>query len=160
MALIQCSECGNSISDKAVMCPHCGFSRYGSPYCFEYRSKTHLFGLPLVHIVSGPPIDPTTGRIRVAKGIIAIGGVSFGVVSMGGFSAGLISFGGFSFGVLALGGIALGLGAALGGLAIGTIAIGGCAVGWTALGGAAFGTHAFNAANAHEWQQWIRTLFR
>lgn len=24
MALIKCSECGNEISDKAVVCPHCG----------------------------------------------------------------------------------------------------------------------------------------
>jgi hypothetical protein len=54
MALIPCKECGKEISDKAVMCPHCGFSWYGSPYGFEYRSKTRLFGLPLVHIVYGP----------------------------------------------------------------------------------------------------------
>jgi hypothetical protein len=25
MALIQCSECKGKVSDKAVMCPHCGF---------------------------------------------------------------------------------------------------------------------------------------
>ena len=34
---------------------------------FEYRSRAELFGLPLVHITSGP--DPTTGRTRVARGI-------------------------------------------------------------------------------------------
>jgi hypothetical protein len=160
MALIPCNECGKEISDKAVMCPHCGFSRFGSPYCFEYRSKTRLFGLPLVHIVSGRNIDPVTGRLRVAKGIIAIGGISFGVVSVGGFSVGLFSLGGCAIGGIALGGMAIGLGAALGGLAIGTIAIGGCAIGWTALGGAAFGPHAFGGAHAQEWPQWIRSLFR
>ena len=29
MALIQCPECGSRISDKAVTCPHCGFSEPG-----------------------------------------------------------------------------------------------------------------------------------
>ena len=29
MALIQCPECGSRISDKAVTCPHCGFSKSG-----------------------------------------------------------------------------------------------------------------------------------
>lgn len=27
MALIKCDECGNSISDKAKICPHCGYER-------------------------------------------------------------------------------------------------------------------------------------
>lgn len=31
MALIGCIECGRSISDKAVSCPHCGFPRPHSP---------------------------------------------------------------------------------------------------------------------------------
>jgi hypothetical protein len=160
MALTPCSECGNMISDKAVMCPHCGFSRNRTPFGYEYRSKTCLFGLPLVHIVSGRNIDPITGKLRIAKGIIAIGGISIGVVSVGGFSVGLLSFGGCAIGGIALGGLAIGLGAAAGGLAIGTIAIGGCAIGWTALGGAAFGPHAFGGAHAQEWPQWIRSLFR
>ncbi len=160
MALIPCKECGKEISRQAVMCPHCGTSRKGFPYGREFRSKATLFGLPLVHIVYGPNVDPTTGRIRVAKGIVAIGGISVGAVSIGGLSIGLFSFGGLSLGDIALGGLAIGLGAAIGGLAIGTIAIGGCAIGWTALGGAAFGAHAFNGANAQEWPQWIRTLMR
>jgi hypothetical protein len=160
MALIQCNECGKEISSKAFICPHCGYSRWIGQYGFEYRSKTELFGLPLVHIVSGPSIDPTTGRLRVAKGIIAIGGISVGVISVGGFSVGLLSFGGCAIGGIALGGLAVGLGAAAGGLAIGTIAIGGCAIGWTALGGAAFGPHAFGGAHAQEWPQWIRSLFQ
>lgn len=25
MALIQCPECDNNISDKAIACPHCGY---------------------------------------------------------------------------------------------------------------------------------------
>ena len=45
-----CPECGNEISDKAVMCPMCGYfprGGTGSFYCFEYVSKRRLFGLPL-----------------------------------------------------------------------------------------------------------------
>lgn len=37
MALIQCGECGKTISDKAVACPHCGapVSNKGERYCTE-----------------------------------------------------------------------------------------------------------------------------
>lgn len=24
MALVECNECGNQVSDKAITCPHCG----------------------------------------------------------------------------------------------------------------------------------------
>ena len=88
---------------------------------YEYRSELELFGLPLVHI---------TGGNKVAKGIIAIGGVSLGVFSLGGLSFGLISIGGVSAGLLfALGGTSLSGGFALGGLALGYYgALGGLAI--------------------------------
>jgi hypothetical protein len=120
MALISCPECGKEISDKALFCPACGFSRRGAFYCFEYRSKTTWFGLPLLHVVLGPPLDPSTRRLRVAKEIIAIGGIAVGFLSLGDVSFGLIS---------------------LGGLAIGLIAIGGAAIGYYAFGGGAWGAH-------------------
>jgi hypothetical protein len=81
MSLISCLECGNNISDKAVMCPSCGYSSRGgtgSFYCFEYVSKRKLFGLPLVHIVMGPALDPATGKWRVAKGSPLVGLLSAG----------------------------------------------------------------------------------
>jgi hypothetical protein len=59
----------------------CGYSSRGgtgSFYCFEYLSKRTLCGLPLVHIVMGPAIDPATGKLRIAKGIVAIGGIARG----------------------------------------------------------------------------------
>jgi hypothetical protein len=146
MALIPCPECGNQISEKAVMCPMCGYSSRGgtgSFYCFEYVSKRTLCGLPLVHIVMGPAIDPATGRLRVAKGIIAIGGIAMGWLALGGVALGIIAFGGVGLGlVAALGGVGISLGLAAGGLAIGTIAVGGCAIGYYAIGGGAFGVHA------------------
>jgi tRNA A-37 threonylcarbamoyl transferase component Bud32 len=116
---------------------------------YEYRSKTTVFGWPLVHIATG--IDPMTGKKRIAKGIIAVGdmaigvlafgGASIGVFSIGGAAIGLFSFGGLSIGLLiALGGGAIG-GLAVGGGAIGVIAVGGGAVGYYATGGGAWGVH-------------------
>ena len=123
----------------------------------EYRTKTRIFGIPLVHIAYG--IDPVTGRQRTAKGIIAIGeravgglaigGVAFGGIAVGGFGIGMISISGFAIAmVLAMGGLAIG-GAAFGGGAIGFIAIGGGAVGYYAFGGGAWGVHAIGG-NAND----------
>jgi len=83
------AECNNQISDKAVMCPKCGLPMAGGPMGYEYRSQASLFGLPLVHIASG--VDPSTGRPRVAKGIIAIGNIAVGGLAIGGASFGVVS---------------------------------------------------------------------
>ncbi len=119
----------------------------------DYRTQATLFGLPWVHVASG--VDPATGKRRVAKGILAIGGVAKGVVAiggvamgglaMGGLTIGLLTFGGLGLGLLACGGVALGLAAAIGGLAVAPIAMGGMAVGYLAFGGGAFGAHAWSA---------------
>jgi len=102
MTLVICPECGNKISDKAVMCPQCGHPRRGI-YGFEYKSSKTLFGLPLVHIVSGPAIDPMTGKLRIAKGIVAIGGIAVGGLAIGG-----VAVGGCAIGYWAMGGAAIG----------------------------------------------------
>jgi predicted Ser/Thr protein kinase len=119
----------------------------------NYRSKATLFGLPLLHVTAG--IDPQTGRARVAKGIIAVGGlakgvVAFGGVAMGGFAfgglaCGVVAFGGAALGLVSFGGLAIALIAALGGGAIAPVAIGGGAVGYWAFGGGAMGVHVFDA---------------
>ena len=143
----------------------------------EYKSKTTIFGLPLVHIATG--IDPATGKKRVAKGIIAIGDVAVGVLALGGVTLGCFSLGGVSLGVFSLGGLALGLvlatgGCAVagifafGGLAIGSIALGGMAIGYYALGGGALGMHTmtgeavdpeaerlFTQPWAMQWMRWV-----
>lgn len=144
MALIECPECGNQISEKAIYCPMCGYTEKsaGAFYCFEYISKKKLFGLPLVHIVLGPALDPATGKIRVAKGIIAIGRIAMGVFAIGGLAIGIIALGGLALGLAVVGGVAIGLLFAAGGLAVGFIALGGCAIGYYAIGGGAFGVHA------------------
>ncbi len=119
----------------------------------EYRSKTTLFGLPLVHIARG--FDPETGRPQIAKGIIAIGGRAKGVVAIGGTATGVIALGGVSFGVFAYGGIACGLFsfgglavallAALGGGAVASISLGGGAAGIYAFGGQGYGLHVLDS---------------
>lgn len=150
MALIPCKECGRSISDRAVSCPQCGAPvageahvvglRYGG---YEWRTRTELFGLPLVHVASG---WGPNGVRRVARGIIAVGDIAFGVIAVGGAAFGGLAVGGFSFGLAALGGLAVGLGLGLGGFAIGYAALGGLAIGYYSIGGLALGPHPIGAA--------------
>lgn len=117
---------------------------YYSGYAFEYVSKTKIFGIPLVHI-NGKPMG-------VAKGILAIGGMSIGVVSLGGISIGVLSLGGMSLGILislggislsgllSLGGVAVSYAASIGGVAIAHyLAVGGFAKASIAIGGVARG---------------------
>jgi len=143
MALTKCPECRREVSDQAVACPHCGYPIRGAfGYGYEYRSQRQLFGLPLVHIVHGAGVDPATGRLRVAKGIIAIGPMAVGGLAFGGVSIGVLSFGGAALGLIAVGGAAIGVLLALGGMAIGFVALGGAAIGYYALGGGVWGVHA------------------
>lgn len=116
--------------------------KYGA---YEYKSRATLFGLPLVHVNFR-----RRGRVRTARGIIAVGdiavgllscgGIALGGISVGGISLGLLGFGGVALGILAFGGAAVGT-AAMGGLAVGKIAQGGLAVGKVAIGGEAVGRH-------------------
>lgn len=117
---------------------------------FEYKSRTTIFGLPLLHVSGGQ--DPETGGIKVAKGIVAIGERARGVLAFGGHATGGLAVGGVAVGVFAYGGIAIGLGAfggiaialgiALGGLAVGPVAVGGSSVGYYSCGASAHGVHA------------------
>src|SRR6266699_2651956 len=106
----------------------------------EYRSKQTLFGLPLVHVTWG--VDLSTGKLKVARGILAVGPKAIGVVAFGGMAAGIFAFGGLGMGLLSVGGMAIGLLGAFGGVAVGPIALGGAAIGYYAAGGAAWGAHA------------------
>ena len=147
MALINCPECSSEISDQAASCPHCGFPMREEPVPGralrigrEYRSQAEFLGLPLIHIATG--IDLETGKMRVARGIIAIGNVAVGVFALGGFAAGVFPLGGLALGVVSLGGVAAGL-LSFGGCAIGVfLGVGGVAVGYAAIGGAAAGYYA------------------
>ncbi|MGA9778006.1 MAG: protein kinase [Verrucomicrobiia bacterium] len=119
---------------------------------YEYRTRTTLFGWPLIHVATG--VDPSTGRKRTAKGIIAVGchpwgviafgDVAVGVVACGIFGYGLISVSVVAVGVFAVGSAAVGLWLAMGGIALAPIAIGGAVFGYYANGAMAWGKHALS----------------
>ena len=114
---------------------------------YEYKSQRTLFGLPLLHVVTG--MDPQTRKTRHARGIVAVGPVATGVLALGGraygglavggIAAGGLAIGGIAAGVFSFGGLVLALVLAVGGTAVAPMAIGGQAVGYYALGGQAFG---------------------
>ncbi len=130
-------EFKTQVAGAGAMPPRRRQPKPGEP--FEYKSKRTLFGLPLLHVVSGR--DPETGKAREARGFIAIGDKARGVFAFGGIARGWFAFGGLAFGVVAFGGVGIGL-ISISGLAIGLLfACGGVALGLLALGGLALGYH-------------------
>ncbi|MEH6581214.1 MAG: hypothetical protein V7754_04705 [Halioglobus sp.] len=114
----------------------------------RYKSKWNFFGLPLVCIASGPNPEMHEDR-GLAKGIIAIGDVSFGILSFGGLAFGVFSVGGASIGLVSVGGLAIGV-LALGGAAIGLLAaVGGVAIGYNVVGEVGIGIQHFEDTKIH-----------
>jgi hypothetical protein len=94
-----------------------------SKWGFEYKTKTKVFGLPLVHIAFG--LNHETGKPLVARGIIAIGIFAIGLITIAQFGIGiLLGFGQFTTGIFAIGQFALGVYFGLGQFATGITAIG------------------------------------
>jgi hypothetical protein len=98
-----CRECEHVISEQAGACPNCGAPfparAHWDGYGFEYKSKTHLFGTPLLHVsfkykATGGPVP--------ARGIIAIGQFGMGVINISQFGIGLVSVGQFTIAGYAL----------------------------------------------------------
>jgi len=89
---------------------------------FEWKSKITLFGLPLVHIAFG--LNRETGKLLIAKGIIAIGIFGIGVISITTIGVGIIALGQFSLGIIAIAQFAIGIVFGLGQFATGLTAIG------------------------------------
>ncbi len=127
----------------------------GRKLSYEYRSKTTLFGLPLLHMAIG--VNPATGRQRSARGIIALGSAPRGVIAFGDFAVGVVACGIVSIGVVsisvmavgvvALGSAAVGLVFAVGGVALAPVAMGGAAFGYYARGAIAAGMHAISSGS-------------
>jgi hypothetical protein len=95
---------------------------------YEYRSKRTLWGFPLIHVVHSG--DPSGQRMRLARGIIAIGDVAVGVIAVGGFAFGGVTVGGMGAGLVSISGLSVGLLFALGGIALGGFSAGGVAFGF------------------------------
>jgi len=153
MALINCPECGAEISEKAMSCPKCGHPMKAMDDLtgikrylwrgFEWKSKTEILGWPLIHIAVGR--NKETGKLLVAKGIIAIGQFGIGLITIAQFGIGILfGFGQFVGGLLAVGQFALGVYFGLGQFATGIIAIGQFAFGRYVLAQLGYGEHVWS----------------
>ena len=121
----ECRSCKHVVSEDAFSCPNCG-----APYPaiekwdgwgFEYKSRTTLFGLPLIHISfkyrpnqigagggGGTPNFPYLRWLPVpAKGIISIGQFGIGVINISQFGIGFVSISQFTVAVYAVAQIAV-----------------------------------------------------
>lgn len=126
MPLTQCRECKKQISTEAQRCPHCGAPRPARGVYtgtgFEWKSKQTIYGFPLVHIAFG---RDRQHRLRVAKGVIAIGQFGVGLITIAQFGIGILfGFGQFILGITVIAQFAI----------AGYVAIGQFAAGYAAIG--------------------------
>jgi hypothetical protein len=144
MNVLPCRDCAEPVSLDAISCPRCGAPRparqdwNGEGY--EWKSPTVIGDWPLVHVAFG--ID-RAGKVRTARGIVAIGqraigGLAIGILALGVVSCGVVCGGVASFGVVAVGlAWACGVNAiapvAFGVVAIGFLVGGIQAIGWKVL---------------------------
>ena len=152
------------------------FAYPNGQYFAEYRSRSTVFGLPLLHYTRG--ICPETGRRMIAKGFIAVGRVAVGAIALGQASAGIIAFGQASLGLLfalaqasagfmAIGQLALGVQFGAGQLATGATAIGQFALGNYVLAQLGFGRYLWTSEHANpvavqyfqELWNWVHSFF-
>jgi len=111
---------------------------------FEWKSKITVYGLPLVHIAFGK--DSKSGKLLVAKGIIAIGQFGLGVITIAQFGVGvLLGIGQFAAGVCVLAQFAGGIYFGLGQFATGVTAIGQFAIGEYVLAQIGYGKYVYSS---------------
>jgi len=115
---------------------------------FEWKSKITICGLPLAHIAFGR--DAKSGKLLVAKGIIAIGQFGIGVITIAQFGVGiLLGIGQFAAGIVAIAQCAVGIYFGLGQLAVGMTVIGQCAIGKYVLAQIGYGTYVYSSMQAN-----------
>ncbi len=133
-----CPACGRRVEGEDVtVCPVCRTplsQPSESPaasrvyWGFERRSKIEFWGIPLVHIAIGR--NKQTGKLLVARGVIAIGQFAIGVFTVAQFGIGIVfGFGQFMLGTLVVAQFAGAVYFAVGQFAIGLVAIGQFAAG-------------------------------
>lgn len=126
MSLQPCRECGKEVSSDAFSCPACGAprptARVWKGFGIDWKSRTTLFGIPLVHVAIG---FDARRRPKVARGIIAIGQFAVGVVTIAQFGIGLLfGLGQFLLGFVVVAQVAGGVLLGVGQLSTGVLAIG------------------------------------
>ena len=99
----ECRECKHQVSEQALACPSCG-----APYPakaewngwgFEYKSKSRLLGLPLLHV----SFKYRPNKVPVpAVGVIAIGQFGAGIINICQFGIGIFSLSQFSIAAYAV----------------------------------------------------------
>ena len=98
-----CRECRREISEQAVACPHCGAPfparEKWDGWGFEYKTKTELFGLPLLHV----SFKYRPNRLPVpARGVFAVGQFACGIFVLSQFGVGVVSVSQFTVAGFAL----------------------------------------------------------
>ena len=99
----ECRDCQYVVSEDAFSCPNCGApypaKENWNGWGFEYKTKTTLLGLPLVHI----SFKYRPNRMPVpARGIISIGQFGIGVINISQFGIGVVSISQFTIAAYAL----------------------------------------------------------
>jgi hypothetical protein len=138
-----CRECRREVSTNAGACPHCGAPKPAdhkwNGWGFDWKSKTSFYGWPLIHVSVG---KDRNGKLRVAKGWVAIGQFGIGLVTVAQFGIGvLFGFGQFILGITAIAQFAAALLFGLGQFVSGYVAIGQIAFGYYALCQTGYGIH-------------------
>lgn len=127
MALVPCRECSKEVSGSAWTCPNCGApfpskAVWKGYWGINWRSRTTIFGIPLVHVAIGLN---QYRRPMMAKGIIAIGQFAVGAITIAQFGVGIL----FGLGQFLVGSVVLAQFALAGVIGIGQIATGIVAIG-------------------------------
>jgi predicted Ser/Thr protein kinase len=142
---------------------------------YEYRSPIEWRGWPLLHVAFGK--DEATGKMKHARGIVAIGGIATGGLALGNVARGIVSFGVLSVGVISGGVLSIGLltfgvvGLALlcatGVISLAPYSFGVTTLGYVSAGVKAYGLHTADidgpissvaAAVADRWQPILMSL--
>ena len=98
-----CRDCQREISEQAMACPHCGAPfparEKWDGWGFEYKTKTELFGLPLLHV----SFKYRPNRMPVpARGVFAVGQFACGIFVLSQFGLGVVSVSQFAVAGFAL----------------------------------------------------------
>lgn len=102
--MIPCRECSHEVSANALFCPQCGAPQPAKAawngWGYEYKSKSTIAGLPLIHIAF--KYRPNRTPV-IARGVIAIGQFGVGLITIAQFGIGVACLGQIAVGVWAVG---------------------------------------------------------